>query len=447
MTQPNDPRKVKVIVELIDHTIKIAEAQDRGDLAGRMAKAKERISDPQIRVVIAGQLKQGKSQLLNSLLNVPVSRVGDDESTVVATMVSYGEQATAKLILAGDDGAEPAAIEIPIADIKNDLRRHPAAGGRQVLRVAVTANSPLLKGGLVFVDTPGVGGHGQPHLSATLGLLPDADAMLMISDTSQEFTDPEMTFIRQAFEICPVAMIVATKTGASLDGSPGLAPARLEREVENALRRLQTDTIDLYFAHFPDPKTPVEESLGAFDRLVKAGKVKAIGASNHTVEQLREALDSSRQNGLAEYSVFQPHYSLVQRGIYEGPLRDLCRDEGLGVIAYFALASGFLTGKYRSEADSVDKARQPYVAEFLTPRNFRILEVVEDVARETGAGNVAVALAWLMAQPTVTAPIASATRTGHVEQMLAGLELTLSADQLARLDDVSTLALAADGGA
>jgi len=211
MTQPNDPRKVKVIVELIDHTTKIAETQGRGDLAQRMVKAKDRISDPQIRVVIAGQLKQGKSQLLNSLLNVPVSRVGDDETTVVATMVSYGEQATAKLIVAGSDEGEPEAIEIPIADIKNDLRRHRAAGGRQVLRVAVTANSPLLKGGLVFVDTPGVGGHGQPHLSATLGLLPDADAMLMVSDTSQEFTEPEMTFIRQAFEICPVATIVATK--------------------------------------------------------------------------------------------------------------------------------------------------------------------------------------------------------------------------------------------
>jgi replication fork clamp-binding protein CrfC len=210
MTQPNDPRKVKVIVELIDHASKIAEIQERGDLVERMAKAKERINDPQIRVVIAGQLKQGKSQLLNSLLNVPVSRVGDDETTVVATMVSYGEQATAKLILAGAEG-ETEAVEIPIADIKNDLRRHPAAGGRQVLRVAVTANSPLLKGGLVFVDTPGVGGHGQPHLSATLGLLPDADAMLMVSDTSQEFTEPEMTFIRQSFEICPVATVVATK--------------------------------------------------------------------------------------------------------------------------------------------------------------------------------------------------------------------------------------------
>ena len=211
MTQPNDPRKVKVIVELIDHSSKIAETNERGDLVERLAKAKERITDPQIRVGIAGQLKQGKSQLLNPLLNVPVSRVGDDETTVVATMVSYGEQATAKLIVAGVDGNEPDAIEIPIADIKQDLRRHPAAGGRQVLRVAVTAESPLLKGGLVFVDTPGVGGHGQPHLSATLGLLPDADAMLMVSDTSQEFTEPEMTFIRQAFEICPVATIVATK--------------------------------------------------------------------------------------------------------------------------------------------------------------------------------------------------------------------------------------------
>jgi replication fork clamp-binding protein CrfC len=212
MTQPNDPRKVKVIVELIDHTTKIADGNDRGDLVVRLAKAKERITDPQIRVVIAGQLKQGKSQLLNSLLNVPVSRVGDDETTVVATMVSYGDQATAKLIVAGVDGDEPDSVEIPIADIKQDLRRHPAAGGRQVLRAAVTAQSPLLKGGLVFVDTPGVGGHGQPHLSATLGLLPDADAMLMISDTSQEFTEPEMTFMRQALEICPVATIVATKT-------------------------------------------------------------------------------------------------------------------------------------------------------------------------------------------------------------------------------------------
>jgi replication fork clamp-binding protein CrfC len=212
MTQPSDPRKVKVIVELIDHTTKIAGANDRGDLVERLARAKARITDPQIRVVVAGQLKQGKSQLLNSLLNVPVARVGDDESTVLATVVSYGETATAKLIVARGEGEEPDAIEIPMADIKNDLRRAPQAGGREVIRVEVTAASPLLKNGLAFVDTPGVGGHGQPHLSATLGLLPDADALLMCSDTSQEFTEPEMTFMRQAFEICPVATIIATKT-------------------------------------------------------------------------------------------------------------------------------------------------------------------------------------------------------------------------------------------
>ncbi len=212
MTQPNDPRKVKVIVELIDHSTKIAGDYERGDLVDRLARAKERISDPQIRVVIAGQLKQGKSQLLNSLLNVPVARVGDDETTMLATVVSYGEQASARLIVAPGEGAEPEVIEIPVADVRNDLRRAPQAGGREVLRVEVTAPSPLLKNGLAFVDTPGVGGHGQPHLSATLGLLPDADAMLMISDTSQEFTESEMTFIRQAVEICPLATILATKT-------------------------------------------------------------------------------------------------------------------------------------------------------------------------------------------------------------------------------------------
>jgi replication fork clamp-binding protein CrfC len=212
MTQPNDPRKVKVIVELIDHSSKIADLNERGDLVERLAKAKARITDPQIRVVIAGQLKQGKSQLLNSLLNVPVARVGDDESTVLATVVTHAEQASAKLIVARPDGAEPEVIDIPPARIKEDLRHAPEAGGREVLRLEVTAPSPLLRGGLAFVDTPGVGGHGQPHLSATLGFLPDADAILIVSDLSQEFTEPEMTFVRQALEICPVARIVATKS-------------------------------------------------------------------------------------------------------------------------------------------------------------------------------------------------------------------------------------------
>ncbi len=212
MTQPSDPRRVSVIVELIDHTVAIAELNDRTDLAQRLGRARERITDPQIRVVIAGQLKQGKSQLLNSLLNLPVARVGDDEATVVITIVGYGDPPSARLIVAAGPNGEPAAVDIPIDDVSTDLRRAPQAGGREVLRAEIGAPSPLLQGGLAFVDTPGVGGHGQPHLSATLGLLPDADALIMVSDTSQELTEPEMWFIRQAHRICPVAVLAATKT-------------------------------------------------------------------------------------------------------------------------------------------------------------------------------------------------------------------------------------------
>jgi replication fork clamp-binding protein CrfC len=213
VTQPDDPRRVKVIVELIDHTGRIADLNNRGDLRARLDVARERITDPQIRVVIAGQLKQGKSQLLNSLLNMPVARVGDDETTALVTIVTYGEKPSARIVVAPAPGSDqPETIEIPIDDIRHDLRRAPQARGRQVLRIEVSAPSPLLQGGLAFVDTPGVGGHGQPHLSATLGLLPDADAVLMVSDTSQEFTEPEMRFLRQAHEICPVGAVVATKT-------------------------------------------------------------------------------------------------------------------------------------------------------------------------------------------------------------------------------------------
>ncbi|MGA9375672.1 MAG: dynamin-like GTPase family protein [Mycobacterium sp.] len=212
MTQPNDSRKIKVIVELIDHTTKIAGLYERADLTERLRIAKELITDPQVRVVIAGQLKQGKSLLLNSLLNMPVARVGDDESTVLATVVFYAEIPTARLVVVSPDGAEAELVDIEMSQLKDDLRRAPVAQGREVLRVEVGVPSPMLKNGLAFIDTPGVGGHGQPHLSATLGLLPDADAVLMISDTSQEFTEPELTFIRQAVEICPVATVVATKT-------------------------------------------------------------------------------------------------------------------------------------------------------------------------------------------------------------------------------------------
>ena len=211
MTQPDDPRRVNVIVELIDHTSTIADLNGRGDLSERLAWARDRVTDPHTRVVIAGQLKQGKSQLLNSLLNMPVARVGDDEATVLITVVAYGDPPSARIVLAGPNG-EPETADVPVAELQTDLRQAPQAAGREVLRVEVGAPSPMLQGGLTFIDTPGVGGHGQPHLSATLGLLPDADAILIVSDTSQELTEPEMRFVQQAHQICPVGVLLATKT-------------------------------------------------------------------------------------------------------------------------------------------------------------------------------------------------------------------------------------------
>ena len=214
MTKPQDRRQVGVIVELIDHARAVADLNDRADLAARLVTARGRITDPRIRVVIAGRLKAGKSQLLNSLLNMPVARVGDDESTVLITVVAYADEPSARIVVAdgrGGPGSGEEVVEIPVADLRTDLRRAPQARGRHVLRVEVGAPSPLLKGGLTFIDTPGVGGQGQPHLSATLGLLPDADAVLFVSDASQEFTEPEMRFLRQAAEICPVAATIATK--------------------------------------------------------------------------------------------------------------------------------------------------------------------------------------------------------------------------------------------
>jgi len=248
VTKPQDRRQVGVIVELIDHARAVADLNDRADLAARLVTARGRITDPRIRVVIAGRLKAGKSQLLNSLLNMPVARVGDDESTVLITVVAYADEPSARIVVAdgrGGPGAGEEVVEIPVADLRTDLRRAPQACGRHVVRVEVGAPSPLLKGGLTFIDTPGVGGQGQPHLSATLGLLPDADAVLFVSDASQEFTEPEMRFLRQAAEICPVAATIATK----IDLYP------FWRQV------VEADTIHLRRAGIPLPVIPASSLL------------------------------------------------------------------------------------------------------------------------------------------------------------------------------------------
>lgn len=212
-------QQLTAIDELVRHVREIAQANERGDLVERLNRVSLPLAQRPTRVVVAGQLKQGKSQLINSLLNMPVARVGDDETTAVTTIIGYGEPPSAMLVMAaaeqydgGGLAAEPEEIPVPIGDITKDLSRAPQARGREVLRVEVAVASPMLQSGLSLVDTPGVGGFGQPHLASTLGVLPDADAVLMVSDVSSEFTEPEFVFLQQALELCPAAAIVCTKT-------------------------------------------------------------------------------------------------------------------------------------------------------------------------------------------------------------------------------------------
>ena len=232
-------------------------------------------------------------------------------------------------------------------------------------------------------------------------------------------------------------VLIATKVGAEVFGRRGLAPDRIAGAVEGSLRRLRTDHIDLYFAHYDDPATPLEATLGAFDRLVKAGKVRAIGASNYSAERLRDALDTSAARSLASYSVLQPEYNLVSRAKFEGPLQDLCIERGLAAVPYFALASGFLTGKYRTRADVATGARGPAAARYLNQHGLGVLRALEAAAAASGATMAQVALAWLAAQPAVAAPIASATTVAQVEELLGAMRLTLAPEQLDALDRAS----------
>jgi aryl-alcohol dehydrogenase-like predicted oxidoreductase len=232
-------------------------------------------------------------------------------------------------------------------------------------------------------------------------------------------------------------VLVATKVGAQVFGGRGLSPARIATSVEGSLKRLRTDYIDLYFAHYDDPDTPLDATLDTFDALVRAGKVRAIGASNHSAERLREALDTSAARGLTPYTVLQPEYNLLEREKFEGPLQALCVERGLAAIPYFALASGFLSGKYRSSADAADRPRGGAVARYLNDYGLGVLRTLEAVASDAAATPAQAALAWLAAQPAVAAPIASATSIEQVEELLGAMRLTLTSDQLARLDAAS----------
>ena len=232
-------------------------------------------------------------------------------------------------------------------------------------------------------------------------------------------------------------VLIATKLGVEMaPGEQGLSRAYIFREVERSLARLKTDYIDLYQAHKDDTEIPMEETLAAFADLIKAGKVRAIGASNFKADRLAQALKVSAANGLPRYESLQPWYNLYDRADFEGELASLCQRENLGVIPYFSLASGFLTGKYRSEKDLAGKARGYRAKNMLNERGFRILEGLDTVASETGATPAQISLAWLMAHG-VTAPIASATTLDQFKELLGFTTLQLKPDAVRLLDEAS----------
>src|SRR5664279_1242018 len=234
---------------------------------------------------------------------------------------------------------------------------------------------------------------------------------------------------------CRDRMTLITKVGMPMaPDRKGLSAAWIAQAVEDSLRRLQTDHIDVYLSHRPDPEVTHEESLGAYQKLMAAGKVRAIGASNYDAGQLRAALDIAATQALPRYEVLQPEYNLYDRGKFDGPLRDLAMAEGLGVITYFSLARGFLSGKYRSEADLGQSPRASGIKTYLNERGFRILQVLQDVAAQHAAKPAEVALAWLMARPGITAPIASATRLEQLESLIRAASLELASGDIAALD-------------
>ena len=233
-------------------------------------------------------------------------------------------------------------------------------------------------------------------------------------------------------------IVLATKVGMKMaEGRTGLSPRWIREAVEDSLRRLQTDHIDLYQAHQDDPDTPLEETLGTFADLIREGKVRFIGASNYSAPRLAEALATSRRLGLPRYETLQPHYNLLERARYEPELEPLCRAEGLGVINYFGLARGFLAGKYRSEADLSRSVRGAGVKAYLDERGSRVLAALDAAAAQLGATPAQVALAWQMARPGITAPIASATSLAQWQELAGAAALVLGPATVAEFDRAS----------
>ena len=233
-------------------------------------------------------------------------------------------------------------------------------------------------------------------------------------------------------------VVLATKLGKPMgDGKKGLSRAYMQQAVEDSLRRLQTDYIDLYQSHEDDPNTPLEETMAAFGELMQQGKVRAIGASNYKAPRLAEALEVSKKNHLPRYESLQPLYNLYDRAAYEDELEPLCRKEGLGVISYFSLGSGFLSGKYRSQKDLSDRARKGMVSKYMNERGMRILDALDQVARQRNSTSARVALAWLIAKPTITAPLVSATSLEQWRDIEQATKLELTKSDMQHLNEAS----------
>lgn len=233
-------------------------------------------------------------------------------------------------------------------------------------------------------------------------------------------------------------VLLATKLGGEMGpGKKGLSARYIKSAVEDSLRRLQTDYIDLYQAHYDDPDTAFDETLRAFGDLIAAGKVRAIGVSNHDVNRLKAVIEVSKTQGLPRYDTLQPLYNLYDRQEFEQVFAPICRAEGMGVISFYALASGFLTGKYRSEQDVSAAARQRSNRKYMNERGFRILDALDTVAARTGAKQAQIAVAWIIAQPDVTAPIASATSVQQVDELIAAAQLQLDNESQQLLNTAS----------
>jgi len=234
-------------------------------------------------------------------------------------------------------------------------------------------------------------------------------------------------------------IILATKVGSNmeLNGKKCLSKKYILEAVDASLLRLKTDYIDLYQSHYDDLETPVEETLEAYDQLIRAGKVRWIGASNFSAERFKESLETSERLSLPKYQSFQPEYNLYQREGFEKELEQICLDHQVGVINYYSLASGFLTGKYRSEADLSKSQRGSAVKEFMNPRGFRILKALDEVSEQYNSSLASVALAWLMARPSVTSPIASVTSLAQLKNLTKAAALRLDVEVISILDAAS----------